>query len=616
MAQKTGKNQVQLDRTSRDIFRLNSQTITTARAVSMQPVCVYEVLPGDKFNFKMEQFNRVDALPVSAFCSFKNRNVAFYVKNSQVWKPFDSFKTGAPYAFGYQNIIPSKKPFFNFVDLANIFFNNDQTNLTTLLDISSRVQDIYDCERLIQDHEYDFILYGYGSDSNVTYGYTLTNIGKLFYKVLYQLGYRMPSVIDYTASLDPLLQIEQSLLPLMSYLSIKVNYYVPLKWRSYMFVNSMSYLVDPVPEHKQEISSMSSDMVSFVSSIVNIIRYTYYGDDYFTSSFVEPFVNPQTRAVNASMVITEPGQQSSDVRVLNNGQGQQVPHVSEFDSENLAFTQYIVHALSVVTGQAQLSAMTLNDVKAAALAKFGYAPECADMVPYILDKSESEINVIPEVSTADTAQYSSGEIVSGAPIGFKAGQAQGIDKLVGDFKFPTYGTFIVINSIMPHYFYYQGVRRSLLRVTQREEYDKNYVKLGYQAIAKVELSKDIQSPMNQFGFTKKYADYARPNDILGGDFIINTVNNGLDCFHFGRNIKRTAMNNEAFALADIGRERTNSASDGQQFNRVFVEASTDPIQQWYLFKILASRPIDGIMSIGEHDGEVVETKPLGAALND
>lgn len=55
--------------------------------------------------------------------------------------------------------------------------------------------------------------------------------------------------------------------------------------------------------------------------------------------------------------------------------------------------------------------------------------------------------------------------------------------------------------------------------------------------------------------------------------------------------------------------------DGQQYNRVFVESSTDPIQQWYLFNINATRPIESTMSIGDNDGEVVETKPVGAVLN-
>lgn len=79
MSSKT-KSKLQLNPISRDKVNLNSQTITTARCVSLQPVCVHEVVAGDSFNVRMQQFNRVDALPVSSFIQFKNRNAAFYVR--------------------------------------------------------------------------------------------------------------------------------------------------------------------------------------------------------------------------------------------------------------------------------------------------------------------------------------------------------------------------------------------------------------------------------------------------------------------------------------------------------------------------------------------------------
>ena len=133
------KSKIQLNRISRDKCNLSCQTITTARAVTLQPVKVFEVLPGDSMTFKMEMFNRIDGMPVSSFVQFYNRNVAFYVKNCQVWKPYDAFKTSAPYAFGYQNVIPQKKPYLSAWDLFFIFshhghYNLSQWTLTSELD--------------------------------------------------------------------------------------------------------------------------------------------------------------------------------------------------------------------------------------------------------------------------------------------------------------------------------------------------------------------------------------------------------------------------------------------------------------------------------------------------
>lgn len=604
------KQMVQVNPVSRSKENLSSQTITTARAISLQPVLVHDILPGDSFNVKMEQFNRVDALPVSSFIQFKNRNVAFYVKNCQVWKPFDAFKTGAPYAFGYQNVVPTKKPFLTPFDLFFLFVTDNA--LVSDVDTTD-AQDSEGLKRMINNHECDF---AYVIGNNL-YAKQLRARGRAFYKVLYQLGYRMPSFIDFSADLSQMYALEMSLLPLMSYMSVIVNYYVPLKWRSYQFVNSMSYLVDPVPQHlTADGDSPSVELRSWFTSVFNICTMIYYGDDYFTSSLVEPLTSPNGQGTYFFPGMDNEGTEQSGI-VQRDGVvlGQPAATTVNVGSVPDSYTQYLIYALSCVTGQAQLSAMTLNDVKAATLAKFGYKAESADMVPYILDKVDDTINVVPEMSMADT--YNSAT-KTGAPIGFKAGSGQGTAQLKGNYKFDNYGTLLFVNSIMPAYFYYHGIRRPLLRVSQEEEYDRNYTKLGYQAIARAELDIDINNPLNTFGFTRKYADYAKGNDILGGDFVINSANAGLEAFHFGRNVRTAAENDAAFSLATNGDEtysRFYRSYDGGQYNRVFVSSETDPIQQWYLFDIKATRQIDSGMTIGEFDGEVIETKPVGATLN-
>lgn len=606
------KSQLQLNPISRDKVNLSCQTITTARAITLQPTKVFEVLPGDAMSIKMEQFNRVDGMPVSSFVQFYNRNVAFYVKNCQVWKPFDSYKSGAPYAFGYENVVPTKKPFISAWDLFFLFSHHSgQFTLTTYEDLTSQVQDYDDIERLLSNHAYDFIL---DTDGNhPVYGYKFTAQGRCVYKMLYSLGYRFPRYINPMQSIDEYLQLEMSLLPLMSYLSVLVNYYVPLKWRTYQFVNSMSYLVDPVPQHFQGTSvPESNDMKSWVDGVCRLLCYVYYGDDYFTSSLLTPMDQPNG-GINGD--VQDPNLPSpSSVYPWSTPSGGQEPVLYNSGEEYDAYSQYLVYALSCVTGQAQLSAMTLNDIKAATLAKFGYKAESADMVPYILEKSDDTINVSPVMSLANTFDEATGE---GSVVGYKAGNGQGVAKLSGKFRFDTYGTLLFVNSIMPRYFYYNGIRRELLRVRSDEEFDRNFAKLGYQAIAKAELDIDVYNPMNTFGFTRKYADYAKGHDDLGGDFVINTANLGLDAFHFGRKVKKDAANNEAFACATTSRSLNpqRTGVDGYQFDRVFISTATDPIQQWYLFDIKATRQIESTMTVGDADGEVVETKPVGATLN-
>lgn len=178
------KSKLQLNPISRDRVNLNSQTITTARAVSLQPVLIHDIIPGDSFNFSMKQFNRVDALPVSSFVQFRNRSVAFYVKNCQIWKPYDAYKTGAPYAFGYQNLVPTKKPFLSSFDL--FYFFAAQTaalNLAEFTPISSSVHSIDDCWHLINDHTYDFIVYNNTANPFVSRGFKLNDLGRVVYKV-------------------------------------------------------------------------------------------------------------------------------------------------------------------------------------------------------------------------------------------------------------------------------------------------------------------------------------------------------------------------------------------------------------------------------------------------
>lgn len=659
----------------RSKHNLSAPHFTTTDLFKIQPVFAREVLKGDSFNIKMAQINRVDNLPVSSFVEINNKHDWFYVKFNQVWKPFDAFISRTPYAFNYLNTVPSKVPYFSLLELFNFFvapFNSGgvprylatdyftwgtetSPNYKIFTGSDLAAESIFRTfKRNYDEHFYDFLYIGdyhdidpsQADDTPCVICYKLNAVGRYIYSVLYSLGYRVPrfyidnSLFSTTQqgwikkhlgrnNFDVLQTIETSLLPLMAYMSVMLNYYVPTKFRDYIFINSMSYLVNP-NIHYSSVYDMWQTVTyqTWKGEIVKNLLSLFYGSDYFTDSLIQVYQSPQ---LNNSGAQNDPASSYNDFVDSSVFPDGNPPLVRAFDT---GFSKYLLTALSAVSSKSQIRALTKNNLLGSMLQQFGIKPESADMIPYLLKSTMDFIEVAPEVSTADTFDESTG---SGTPLGYKAGTGVGSARQKLHFKFDDYGMLICVNSITPDYSLSDGLNREMLHLTPEDYHDPAFVNLGYQAVGNLELTinpdntddnaQDEFILTDTFGFQNKYAEYGYPKYSMGGSFVVNSINNGLDAFHFNRKLdgEKTHLlqNNELFAQAKqiivASDFNDNMARFESQYDRIFDvnDPNYDHIQQWTYFKVLANRPIpkNGEFIVGDDNDNVVEGKSIMDNVN-
>lgn len=78
---------------SRNAFDLSERRCFTAKVGELLPVFTKEVLPGDKFNFKVQSFTRTQPVNTAAYTRIKEYYDYFFVPYRLLWRYFDSFVT-------------------------------------------------------------------------------------------------------------------------------------------------------------------------------------------------------------------------------------------------------------------------------------------------------------------------------------------------------------------------------------------------------------------------------------------------------------------------------------------------------------------------------------------
>ena len=92
-----------------------------------------------------------------------------------------------------------------------------------------------------------------------------------------------------------------------------------------------------------------------------------------------------------------------------------------------------------------------------------------------------------DVSFSEVLQTSSTDAVS--PLGSYAGHGVSVtqDGNIGSFNADDYGYFIVLCSVMPDVYYFQGLNRMYTKSLQSEEFLPNRDKMGMRPIMNMEL---------------------------------------------------------------------------------------------------------------------------------
>lgn len=560
------------------------------------PIFVEETIPKDKFSFKVSNFSRLAPMFLPNLGTLNLKIHAFYVPFRLVWNHFENFREGLPSWNNAGAQVFKNVPFIDDYSLSQIF-------LTALADGTKLAELNQDQSNLC-----DFYL------NNSADGYNFTLRGKQVYHMLVALGYNFKFTDNSTANLETL-NTKYSMLPLLCWLKIFLDYFIPSQFQPSSQINALFNYI-----HEMDTTDISSPVnTQYLTDCLNEVM-LYYQNNYFTSAWMYP--NSPVSGLNNI------GTTTTDSPVINSvhSQGGQL----SFSSQNLvnsddsvARPPYTNNSYSINVENAQrLTADGLTFLQKFArfvkrsnfagsraveriLARFGVKVDdfqigmCRYLGSETLTLQKSDVTVTG--SSAEAGDYTGK--------GFFSGGSDRIFKCDCDYS----GMMIVSASLETPSTYLEGVRRRNIHLTPLDFYTPELDGGTMQAISGQEvfsrctfLDTNTASQLSSlkfgrsdvYGFTPRFSEYKMALDDVSGDFNLFRYNASLDPFILPRRIfdidqirtelaagsfgslnVRDMVYDESLKTTTPSPVRSLFSNDQSQFNRIFRDTTglADPV---------------------------------------
>lgn len=522
----------------RNSFDLSQKKLFTASAGELLPCFCQEVLPGDKFVIRVQDFLRTQTCNTAAYSRMKQYVHFFYVPtrilstlfgqyvtrsprvDSTTFAPFtgspidDSFaKYRGRFTFPIYSVITKlccrEGGSFDYKDFKN-------QPITTIMADPTFQEDIYRYQSL---KLLELLDYGVGS-----YQYNIlapTNAESYAFAT---------QDFGTGSSLTSANQTRCNLFRLLAYNRIYQDFYRDSRLETF---NSIYSNIDDVTNQYSTKFNQTDVDSAWVNKFLDgnfRIRYRNYPLDYFTSSDVNPFRQdsllnraPFQQGVNIpSTVGMSPGTEV-DLRLPVNGViGSQMPVLpTSFDVNNVTALRALYALERWASRQAHAKSQSYAD-----LVKAHFGIDVIDEYDKarFLGGASSPVVISENISTAETDGASLGSL-SGV------GKSNLSDNTIS-FSSKEHGIIMGIFSIMPEPDYNAyGIDRQNLHSLPEDFFTPEFDGLGYQAVNTVELSNVATSnllpsinntPVDRlnkiFGFMPIYSEYRTAVDKVYGDF--------------------------------------------------------------------------------------------------
>lgn len=561
----------------RNLFNLSKDHYTTNDFFRVKPIYLHETVPGEEITINLQSFSRTVALakPFYGKVDFVNR--AFWVPCRSIMNEFNEFIEDT--ATAYQSSIPHVPTIANNV-LVNMFTNQSWKNPLTI--------------------ENDIQTQGANDFSTSTHHYQFTLYGKLVYDILRNLGYHINFSITDNTTL--------SALPIIAFAKMYKDW----------LMNS-NYL--PIADFQTKFDGETVLSATQIYNLLTPCLFAMYEKDYFTTAWPSP-VSPGALQGVSSVNIPDA---SNDLASSNNrgslvrskpqadGYYPSTPSIIGGSPDGISsgttpsnLTQYALDTLKKLTDYVKRHQLVGARALDRFAASFGIElPDAKlDRTTY-LGSSIMTMDVGEVMCTADNAE-------TDTAVGDYAGRSAGYGKGSFHFKSDEFGYIIIVSIVRPHTGYFQGRSRLLQHINRLDFFTPEFDKLGVQPIRQDEFFADYfditsagtYNPSQAFGFTGRYAEYKTSLDDVSGDFVLESRNEGLDCFH----LMRTFPDGQQ----KISQSFTYGV-DGEQFDRVFInqESDTDHFITVYHFDIKASLPMSKLFEDYDFDGGRLINKEIG-----
>ena len=540
-------------------FDLSCKHITTTDFGLLRPIFSRMMVPADRFEVAVNSFHRLDPMVAPNNSDMNVHTRAFFVPFRTFIPNFNEFIANTPGISAGSLYSSLKVPTFTGKVVLDAF---QDSSLGTVV-AYDKAGDIVFRDQIAKAWK----------------KIKLTPRGRCFYSLLLSLGYNFR--FDPVNSGDLEKQV-YSALPLLSYLKVWIDWYVPSRF----------YFTDTTIIALQKILSPIQNSVNIVlSEFLSISKAlcVFFTEDYFSNCLSNPFgdnmptVRPvvNTTAFDGSTV-------TSSVDNLKNGAVLQA-------TDQDAITQFnalSIKSLGAIQAMLNRNAIVNQKLKDYIKINYGLEPNLDTFnMSHYLGSSLDQLIVGDVMSNADTMQ-ASGNV--GALLGQYAGKGLGSS----DGKFTChateFGMFLVLQDITPRPFYYQGVHVEHTAKTRYDFFDPTFDGIMTEAVPYSRLDNTCHNdklltpqPDSIFGYMPVYSDYKVGYDILSGNFRMGSINTGLDSWYLARqfgDLFKTEHISLGFCDASILNYANNFASLFYSDN-----SSADHIYQVHNIRVIAYR---------------------------
>lgn len=585
---------------------LSCDHVTTMDFGKMQPIHYRHNIKGESLTFAGTGTIRPFPLATATYGRMRLNIHNFFVPWRVVFPQWDS---------QYNDTIAVNASNASLIDDAPSFQND------TIYDMFTGAGNPF-AEEIIQGSDFDpsTVVYDFRTGTVGSYKYfRFTSFGKDCYKILCAFGYQ----INWDKQDD----VKYSLLPLLAYAKVYIDYFANQSYLDSQDVISIRKMLaynDPVTPLVASASQLTA--------LLYLCQFVTYDQDYFTGAWDNPFapVSGQYSAITFSDIVNQAGGGAiGTASVTNNsvgGLGFGTPVMRQAAAANTSLgSQYLHDALKVITDYSKRHQLAGASNIARTLAQYGFGVEAMKFDrSYYIDGVSIDVKTGAVFSTANTAG-------AGDPstLGDFAGNGYGNGVSNYNMRIQEAGISISIASIMPSGGYFQGTDENNMHVKKRDFYTPEFDSLGVQALRKREvyvsnngdfgynLDNDIDYD-NAFGVTGRYAEYKRPRSWVSGDLRVPTRYQGGDSWHLMRQ-----FTDDSFVSGIDGLFHSLAFTrclDFESYHRIFTmtNSDNDPFVAEFHFDVHANAPCHGLFEGYEFDtqgNKEVTVQSGGGILN-
>lgn len=541
-------------------FDLSCKHITTTDFGLLRPIYSRMMVPADKFAVSVNSFHRLDPMVAPNNSDMNVHTRAFFVPFRTFVPNFNEFIANTPGIFAGSLIQSIKVPTFTATVVLNAFQDASLGSVVA----SDKAGDIF-----FRD-----------SVANVWKKIKLTARGRCFYSLLLSLGYNFRFDPANQGDLD---KLEYSALPLLSYLKVWLDWYVPSR---FYFTDSTIVTLQKLVAPSASASAITINLTEFTA--ISKALCVFFTEDYFSNCLSNPF-GDNNPTVKPLIVTSNPDGStvSSTVDTVKNG-----AFVTSSQDAITSFNALSIKSLGAIQAMLNRNAIVNQKLKDYIKINYGLEPNLDTLnMSHYLGSSLDQLIVGDVMSNADT-MTASGNV--GAVLGQYAGKGLGSSDAKFSCHATEFGMFLVLQDITPRPFYYQGVHAEHTAKSRYDFFDPTFDGVMTEAVPYSRLDNTCHNdklltpqPDSIFGYMPVYSDYKVGYDILSGNFRMESINTGLDSWYLARQFG-DLFKTEHISLGFCDASILNSANN---FASLFYtdNASADHIYQVHNIRVTAYR---------------------------